>query len=99
MSGLTVPTDSSLVTAPTPIPTWVWILPLAGLGIAGALLLGVRRGRSREHDTDVPLEITGLTKAYKNGHLAVADLSFRVEKGQVLGLLGPNGAGKTDTEL
>jgi ABC-2 type transport system ATP-binding protein len=97
VSGLTVPTDPSLVTAPTPIPGWVWVLPLAGLAIAAALLLGVRRGRSREHGTDVPLEITGLTKAYKNGHLAVADLSFRVEKGQVLGLLGPNGAGKTTT--
>ncbi|HEU5027423.1 MAG TPA: alpha/beta fold hydrolase [Spirillospora sp.] len=97
VSALTVPTDPSLVTAPAPIPTWVWILPLAGLAIAAALLLGVRRGRPRERDTDVPLEITGLTKAYKNGHLAVADLAFRVEKGQVLGLLGPNGAGKTTT--
>ncbi|GAA2147210.1 alpha/beta fold hydrolase [Actinomadura napierensis] len=97
VSGLTVPTDSSLVTAPTPIPGWVWVLPLVGLAIAGALLLGVRRGRPRERGTDVPLEITGLTKAYGNGHLAVADLSFRVEKGQVLGLLGPNGAGKTTT--
>ncbi len=46
---------------------------------------------------EVPLEITGLTKHYKNGHKAVDDLSFRVEKGQVLGLLGPNGAGKTTT--
>ncbi|MFD1538047.1 CocE/NonD family hydrolase [Nonomuraea guangzhouensis] len=45
----------------------------------------------------VPLEISGLTKAYRNGELAVDDLSFRVERGQVLGLLGPNGAGKTTT--
>jgi ABC-2 type transport system ATP-binding protein len=45
----------------------------------------------------VPLEIRGLTKAYRNGELAVDDLSFRVERGQVLGLLGPNGAGKTTT--
>ncbi|MBO2460512.1 alpha/beta fold hydrolase [Actinomadura violacea] len=97
VSGLTVPTDPSLVTAPAPIPRWVWILPLAGLAVAAALLVGVRRGRPRERGTDVPLEIIGLTKAYKNGHLAVADLSFRVEKGQVLGLLGPNGAGKTTT--
>ena len=47
--------------------------------------------------SEVPLEISGLTKAYRNGELAVDDLSFRVEKGQVLGLLGPNGAGKTTT--
>lgn len=46
---------------------------------------------------DVPLEIVGLTKAYRNGELAVDGLSFRVEQGQVLGLLGPNGAGKTTT--
>jgi ABC-2 type transport system ATP-binding protein len=48
-------------------------------------------------DKDVPLEISGLTKAYRNGELAVDGLSFRVERGQVLGLLGPNGAGKTTT--
>ncbi|WP_343947743.1 ABC transporter ATP-binding protein, partial [Nonomuraea longicatena] len=48
-------------------------------------------------DSGVPLEISGLTKAYRNGFRAVDDLSFRVESGQVLGLLGPNGAGKTTT--
>jgi ABC-type multidrug transport system ATPase subunit len=47
--------------------------------------------------SEVPLEISGLTKAYRNGELAVDNLSFRVEQGQVLGLLGPNGAGKTTT--
>ncbi|MEU1384978.1 MULTISPECIES: CocE/NonD family hydrolase [unclassified Nonomuraea] len=46
---------------------------------------------------EVPLEIVGLTKAYRNGERAVDGLSFRVEQGQVLGLLGPNGAGKTTT--
>ncbi|SDH31310.1 CocE/NonD family hydrolase [Nonomuraea jiangxiensis] len=50
-----------------------------------------------EPDRDLPLEISGLTKAYRNGELAVDGLSFRVERGQVLGLLGPNGAGKTTT--
>ncbi len=58
------------------------------------------RGDDQGVDDDgqaVPLEIKGLTKAYRNGELAVDGLSFRVERGQVLGLLGPNGAGKTTT--
>ncbi len=44
-----------------------------------------------------PLEITGLTKRYRDGQLAVDRLSLRVDGGQILGLLGPNGAGKTTT--
>jgi ABC-2 type transport system ATP-binding protein len=86
-----------LATASAPLPAWVWALPVAGLAIAVGILVPGRRRRGSAAESDVPLEITGLTKAYKNGHLAVADLSFRVEKGQVLGLLGPNGAGKTTT--
>ena len=48
-------------------------------------------------DAPVPLVITGLTKRYRDGQLAVDGLSLRVERGQILGLLGPNGAGKTTT--
>ncbi|NVI90833.1 alpha/beta fold hydrolase [Actinomadura sp. BRA 177] len=97
VSPLSVPTVPSLTTASSPLPAWVWGLPAVALAVALAILLPGRRRRGASTDSDVPLEITGLTKAYKNGHLAVADLSFRVEKGQVLGLLGPNGAGKTTT--
>ncbi|GAA1795552.1 alpha/beta fold hydrolase [Actinomadura chokoriensis] len=97
VSPLSVPTVPSLATAPAPLPAWVWALPVAGLAVAAGVLVPGRRRRGSSADSDVPLEISGLTKAYKNGHLAVADLSFRVEKGQVLGLLGPNGAGKTTT--
>lgn len=42
------------------------------------------------------IEVKNLSKRYGN-HLAVDNLSFTVEKGQVLGFLGPNGAGKTTT--
>ncbi|HEV7976508.1 alpha/beta fold hydrolase [Amycolatopsis sp.] len=77
-------------------------------GIAGTLLAALvltvfaafRRRRAHDVDEDLakyPLVIEGLSKSYPGGFVAVKDLSFRVEPGQVLGLLGPNGAGKTTT--
>ena len=42
------------------------------------------------------LEVSQLTKCYGD-FTAVADLSFAVRPGEVLGLVGPNGAGKTTT--
>jgi ABC-2 type transport system ATP-binding protein len=45
--------------------------------------------------TDAVVEVAGLSKRFGSGVLAVDDLSFAVEPGQVCGLLGPNGAGKT----
>ncbi len=42
------------------------------------------------------IEVSNLTKRYA-GYAAVADLSFTVGRGEIVGLLGPNGAGKTTT--
>jgi len=42
------------------------------------------------------IEVKNLTKKYGT-HIAVDNLSFRVERGMVYGFLGPNGAGKSTT--
>ncbi|MEV4939933.1 CocE/NonD family hydrolase [Streptomyces zaomyceticus] len=101
-SPLTVPTAPGLDTQAAALPWWVWGLPLLGLAVAAALLLTARRRTAAPAPdpelASVPLRITGLSKKYKGGdRYSVKDLSFRVERGQVLGLLGPNGAGKTTT--
>lgn len=107
---LAVPVAAGVRTASAGLPAWSWGLPLGAAALAAALL-GIRRARpgaagarggAAQPDpalAGVPLEITGLTKRYAKAQdrYAVRDLSFRVEKGQVLGLLGPNGAGKTTT--
>lgn len=42
------------------------------------------------------IEVSRLTKRYRD-LTAIEDLSFTVEKGEILGFLGPNGAGKSTT--
>ncbi len=42
------------------------------------------------------IEVQGLTKMYGD-RAAIEDVTFSVEKGEVLGFLGPNAAGKTTT--
>jgi ABC-2 type transport system ATP-binding protein len=42
------------------------------------------------------IKVENLTKRYA-GHTAVKDLSFEVERGEIVGFLGPNGAGKSTT--
>jgi ABC-2 type transport system ATP-binding protein len=43
------------------------------------------------------IEVSGLTKRFAEGPLAVDHVTFAVEEGSVVGFLGPNGAGKTTT--
>jgi ABC-type branched-subunit amino acid transport system ATPase component len=42
----------------------------------------------------VALEVRGLSKRFA-GLVAVADVSFRVQPGEIVGIIGPNGSGKT----
>ena len=52
------------------------------------------------------LKVSNLTKTFSSGfwpfkkqriYTAVNDISFELDKGEILGFLGPNGAGKTTT--
>ena len=47
--------------------------------------------------SDYALIVEHLVKRYANNVLAVNDISFKVEKGQLFAFLGINGAGKSTT--
>ncbi|MBC7464307.1 MAG: alpha/beta fold hydrolase [Actinobacteria bacterium] len=77
---------------------FVWPISAGIVLIFSILFAYIRRPRhsnAPRDQSDALVAVTNLSKVYKDGYQAVSDISFHVERGQVLGLLGPNGAGKT----
>jgi ABC-2 type transport system ATP-binding protein len=80
---------------------WVWLVvggvavALLGVGVLASRLWRRRQRPAEAELATVPVVVEGLVKEYGDGYRAVDGVSFRVERGQVVGLLGPNGAGKT----
>ena len=107
-SGLaTIPVAAGAVLATAPaatVPLPLLIAAIAVLVGAALLALVVRRGRRHPGGgahpgaelAAVPLVVAGLSKTYGDRRV-VTDVSWRADRGQVVGLLGPNGAGKTTT--
>lgn len=73
------------------------VLALCALAGGVAILRGRRTDDVDPALVDAPLSLTDVSKSYPSGVHAVSSLSFRVDRGHVVGLLGPNGAGKTTT--
>src|SRR5579872_7600266 len=57
-----------------------------------------RRAQRNSHlrAKNLMIIVNGLTKRYAR-HTAVDNISFNIQKGQIVGFLGKNGAGKTTT--
>ena len=101
VSALTPLTYQNVIASATGSATANVLWPIGTLVTLIAAFLYVRLRRPKiaasQEESTALVEVQNLGKVYKDGYRAVADLSFTVERGQVVGLLGPNGAGKTTT--
>jgi ABC-2 type transport system ATP-binding protein len=65
--------------------------------VVAATARSIREGPRASTIGSMPvIEVNQLHKRYRD-HVAVQDVSFSVEEGEIFGILGPNGAGKTTT--
>lgn len=77
------------------MPRGMWIL-------RGGKFFHRSRGVARlsftaiEMKNGLMIDVANLTKRFA-GHTAIADISFGVQAGEIVGFLGPNGAGKSTT--
>ncbi len=61
---------------------------------SGAIPLPVANGAARRISDEVVLDVRNISKHF-GGLKAVGTVSFKVQRGMILGIIGPNGAGKT----
>jgi len=61
------------------------------------LIEGGEKEERKSSKMEKAIEVQNLTKIYKEGIVALKNISFSVEKGEIFGFLGPNGAGKSTT--
>ncbi|MGA7540811.1 MAG: ABC transporter ATP-binding protein [Steroidobacteraceae bacterium] len=81
---------------------WGWPGP-RGWGAPGSDEAGdaLRAGRARNRRTGYPeamgdvIEISGVSKRYASGLVALQSVDLSIRRGEIFALLGPNGAGKT----
>ncbi len=84
--------DGSLVLAPQASGR-----PVAAPTVESPAAVAPTPARSRAAgDAAVVLDVSDLSVAY-GPKVAVAGVSFQIDRGEIFGLLGPNGAGKTST--